>query len=65
MKKLWKVTVNSWGWSSPKAYYAESREAAQIIGSQYPASDPVRYAGSYTESKAQALLAATADRGAW
>lgn len=65
MKKLWKVTVNSLGWSSPKTYYAESREAAEIIGSQYPASDPVQYAGSYTESKAQALLDATAERGAW
>lgn len=54
--KLWKVTVNQWGWDSPKTYYAKSREEAEKIGSKYPASDAVKYAGNYSDEKAEWLL---------
>lgn len=54
--KLWKVTVNQWGWDSPKTYYAKSREAAEKTGSKYPASDSVKYAGNYSDEKAEWLL---------
>lgn len=56
MKKLWEVTVNQWGWDSPKTYYATSRKDAEAIAKKYPASDPVRYSGNYSDDKAEWLL---------
>lgn len=61
MKKLWSVKVNDWGWSSPKTIYADSRAAAEQIASRHPASDPVRYAGNFTDDRAARLLAATGE----
>lgn len=56
MKKLWRVTVNNWGWDQPRTIYAESRAEAEKIGSKYPASDRVEYAGNYTDENAERLL---------
>lgn len=56
MKKLWKVTVNQWGWDRPKTLYAESREDAEKTAEKYPASDPVEYAGVFNDLKADFLL---------
>lgn len=56
MKKLWEVTVNQWGWGSPKTYYAASRDEAEVIAAKYPASDPVKYSGNYADNKAEWLL---------
>lgn len=57
MVKLYKVTINNWGRSVPKTIYATSKEAAGKIASRYPASDPVQYAGRYTDSNAAKILA--------
>lgn len=57
MIKLYKVTINNWGRSIPKIIYATSKEAAEQIASRYPASDPVQYAGCYTDANAKKLLA--------
>ena len=54
--KLWEVTVNQWGWDRPKTFYAPSRADAQKIADKYPASDPVKYAGNYSDDKAQWLM---------
>lgn len=54
--KLWKVRVNQWGWDSPKTYYAASRKDAEAIALKYPASDPVTYAGNFSQDKAEWLL---------
>lgn len=56
MKKLWKVVVNQFGWDRPKAYYATSKKDAVAIAEKYPASDPVEYAGNYSDDKAEWLL---------
>lgn len=56
MIKLWSVTVNNWGWDSPRTYYAKSREAAEEIAAKYPAADRVQYAGNYTDERATQLL---------
>ena len=56
MIKLWRVTVNNWGWDSPKTFYAVSRDYAEKIRAKYPAADPVQYAGNYTEDNAARLL---------
>lgn len=56
MVKLWKVTVNSWGWDSPMTCYAESREEAEKIRSHFPAADPIQYAGRFTAENARILL---------
>ena len=56
MVKLWKVTVNNWGWDNPRTYYAVSREEAEKIRSKFPAADPVQYAGRWTEENAKNLL---------
>lgn len=53
MTKLYKVTVNNWGRSAPKTIYTTSKEAAEKIASQYPASDPVQYAGRYADDNAK------------
>ena len=57
MQKLYKVTVNDWGRSIPKIIYATSKETAEKIAARYPASDPVQYAGRYTDANAARLLA--------
>lgn len=58
--KLWEVTVNQWGWDQPKTYYAASREEAEKIGREYPASSHVKYAGNFANDKAEWLLS-----GSW
>lgn len=55
MKKLWKVTVNNWGWDAPKTKYFESRKDAEECAKQYPASDRVLYAGMFTDQNADVL----------
>lgn len=57
MIKLYKVTVNNWGRSVSKTIYAASFEVAEQIASRYPTSDPVQYAGRYTDSNAKKILA--------
>lgn len=57
MTKLYRVTVNNWGRSIPKTIYATSKETVKKIASRYPASDPVQYAGRYTDANAARLLA--------
>ena len=54
--KLWKVTVNQWGWDRPKTYYAKSRDDAEKIAKEYPASDAVKYAGNFSEDKSEWLM---------
>ena len=54
--KLWSVTVNNWGWDKPKTIYGLCREDCEKIASEYPAADPVRYAGMYTKEKAMAMV---------
>lgn len=53
--KLWKVTVNNWGWDTPRTYYFQTREEAQQAYDSAPAADPVQYAGLFTEENAQRL----------
>lgn len=55
MKKMWKVTVNGWGWDCPRTYFAESREEAQRVSEKHPASDGVEYAGRFTDEHAADL----------
>ena len=55
MKKMWKVTVNGWGWDMPMTYFAESREEAQRVSEKHPASDGVEYAGRFTDENAADL----------
>lgn len=54
--KLWKVTVNGWGWDRPRAYYAASRAEAERIADNFPASDRVQYAGNFNPDYARYLL---------
>ena len=56
MKKLWKVTVNNWGWDSPRTYYCESRNDCLKIYRRFPAADPIKYAGMFTEGNANELV---------
>lgn len=65
MKKLWSVKVNNWGWDSPKTIYADSRSTADQIASRHPASDPVQYAGNFSDARANHLLAATSEDDWW
>lgn len=53
MKKLYKVTVNNWGWDKAKTYYFKTKEEAENFAEQFPASDPVKYAGIFTEENAE------------
>ena len=55
MKKMWKVTVNGWGWDMPMTYFAESREEAQRVSEKHPASDGVEYDGRFTDEHAADL----------
>lgn len=50
--KLWKVTVNSWGWDQPRTLYFRDKSVASIFADRFPASDPIVYAGNFTEEKA-------------
>lgn len=54
--KLWKVTVNNWGWSNARTYYFKGKAEAKKFSSKYPASDGVEYAGNFTEKNAKRLL---------
>ena len=54
--KLWKVTVNSWGWDQPRTLYFLDKAVASIFADRFPASDPVVYAGNYSEDKADVKL---------
>lgn len=56
MKKLYKVTVNNYDWSSAKTLYFETKEAAQAAYEKYPAADPVQYAGNFSDSRAAELV---------
>ena len=55
MKKLWKVTVNRFGWNYPKTFYVNSRENAEKLSENYDCADPVLYAGNFTDDKAAEL----------
>lgn len=55
MKKLYKVTVNNYGWDSTKTLYFETKEAAQAAYEKYPAADRVQYAGRFSETRAAEL----------
>lgn len=55
MKKLWKVSVNNWGWDRPRTKYFESRDEAEKYADKFPASDNVEYAGRFTDANADIL----------
>lgn len=61
MKKLYKVTVNNFGWDSAKTLYFETKEAAQAAYEKYPAADRVQYAGRFSETRAAELTRAEDD----
>lgn len=50
--KLWKVTVNNWGWDRPRTLYFRDKETAAIFADRFPAADPVIYAGNYSDDAA-------------
>lgn len=54
--KLWKVTVNDWGWNNTRTIYCRSKEQAKKIQEEYPANDGIEYAGMFTEDHARHLL---------
>lgn len=56
MTKIWKVTVNNWGWDNARTYYYKTRKEAQQMHDRMPAADPVEYAGLYTDANARKLL---------
>ena len=41
MKKLYKVTVNNYGWDSTRTLYFETKEEEQAAYEKYPAADRV------------------------
>ena len=51
--KLWKVTVNGFGWDHAKALYFTNKDAACKAASSFPASDPVVYAGNCKDASAK------------
>lgn len=55
MKKLYKVTVNNYGWDSARTLYFETKEAAQAAYEKYPAADRVQYAGRFSATRAAEL----------
>ena len=63
MKKLYKVTVNNFGWDSTKTLYFETKEDAQAAYEKYPAADRVQYAGRFTEARAAELTRSEDDMG--
>lgn len=62
MKKLWKVTVNGFGWRSPETLYFESYEDAREAWAEHTAADDVEYAGRFTDEHAAFLLAGFEDQ---
>ena len=64
MKKLWKVTVNEFGWRSPESLYFESYEDARKAWAEHTAADEVEYAGRFSDKHAAYLLAGAEDRRA-
>lgn len=62
MKKLWKVTVNEFGWRSPKTLYFESYEDARKAWAEHTAADDVVYAGRFTDEHAALLLSSDEDK---
>lgn len=64
MKKLWKVTVNEFGWRSPKTLYFESYENAREAWAEHTAADDVEYAGRFSDKHAAYLLANSEERRA-
>ena len=63
MKKLYKVTVNNFGWDSARTLYFETKEAAQAAYEKYPAADRVQYAGRFSEARAAELT--RSEDGMW
>jgi hypothetical protein len=63
MKKLYKVTVNNFGWDSTKTLYFETKEAAQAAYEKYPAADRVQYAGRFSATRAAELTRSEDDMG--
>ena len=63
MKKLYKVTVNNYGWDSTKTLYFETKEEAQAAYEKYPAADRVQYAGGFSEARAAELTRSEDDMG--
>lgn len=55
MKKLYKVTVNNYGWDSARTLYFETKEEAQAAYEKYPAADRVQYAGRFSATRAAEL----------
>lgn len=64
MKKLWKVTVNEFGWRSPETLYFESYEDACKARAEHTAADDVEYAGRFSGKHAAYLLAGFDERQA-
>lgn len=60
MIKLWKVTVNGIGWSSPDTYYFERKADAQafVVSTRDNGRvcDGVEYAGRFSKERAGELL---------
>lgn len=54
--KLWKTTVNGWGWDRPLDIYGPSRDAVIKKAEKYPAWDRVQYAGAFTPERAALIL---------
>lgn len=54
--KLWKVTVNNWGWDRPKTLYFRDKIIASSVSVIFPASDHVVYAGNCREDEALTKL---------
>lgn len=57
MKKLWKVTVRDFSWNSSKTLFFDSYDSARQVWLAHPSSDPVKYAGRFTDDHAAFLLA--------
>lgn len=55
MKKLYKVTVNNYGWDSARTLYFETKEEAQAAYEKYPAADRVQYAGRFSATRSAEL----------
>ena len=55
LKKLYKVTVNNYGWDAPKILYFYTKEEAQAAHDKYPAADTVQYAGRFAAKRADEL----------
>lgn len=56
MTKLYKVTVNNFGWDRPATYFFRTKKEAEEFAEKYPASDKVKYAGRFKEENAKIYL---------